>query len=107
MNYLYFLINPETLKVNYIGLTKNIRIRLFGHISSANPKYREGQNAKGEWITSLKNKGLQPIVSVFGLYADRAAAEKQEKHLIIKHRKTLLNSNFNHEKYDQNRKAVC
>ena len=57
----YILIDPIKLDVRYVGITtKRLKVRLWGHISSANCK--TSNNYKNNWIISLKKGGSVPII---------------------------------------------
>jgi len=55
---IYVLIDPITNLVRYVGKTDDIKIRLKEHIRKA--KY--SKTHKNNWINSLLNKGLNPII---------------------------------------------
>lgn len=58
---LYYLIDPITNDVRYIGRTKNtLNRRLNGHLSKA----RKGNKShKNDWIRSILSKGLKPKIA--------------------------------------------
>lgn len=57
---IYILIDPETQQVRYVGKANNISQRYKAHLNRA----RKHQIHKLNWISSLKNKGLKPIIEV-------------------------------------------
>lgn len=57
---IYVLIDPETQQVRYVGKANNISQRYKAHLNRA----RKHQTHKLNWIKSLKNKGLKPIIEV-------------------------------------------
>ena len=63
--YIYTLSDPITQEVRYIGLTtKSLKSRFSAHCSKKNKSY------KSNWITSLKRKGLKPIIEVLDTASD-------------------------------------
>jgi group I intron endonuclease len=65
MVYIYILIDPITKDVKYCGKTNDIKVRLSDHLK--NKKYNK---EKIEWIYSLKNKRLKPILDVIDIVDD-------------------------------------
>ena len=54
---IYKLIDPITNEIRYIGLTFNeLKQRLKSHCSE------KSKSHKSNWIQSLRNKGLRPII---------------------------------------------
>ena len=66
MVYIYMLIDPVTNLVRYIGKADNIQIRLKEHIRKS--KYTKTH--KNNWINSLLEKDLKPIVEVIDMVSD-------------------------------------
>jgi hypothetical protein len=62
MIYIYALSDPETFKIRYIGKTINIKARLENHISRS--KNFKTSRHVCNWIKSLLNKKLKPILTV-------------------------------------------
>ena len=60
---IYTLIDPETQQVRYVGKANNISQRYKAHLNRA----RKHQIHKLNWINSLKNKGLKPIIEVVAI----------------------------------------
>jgi hypothetical protein len=57
---IYLLIDPITENVRYVGKSNNVLQRYSAHLNNA----RKHQTHKLNWINSLKNKGLKPIIVV-------------------------------------------
>jgi len=57
--YVYILTHPITEEVRYVGYTQDLKERYWNHISRT-----EVKNKKNSWIKSLKNVGLNPIMTV-------------------------------------------
>ena len=61
--YIYTLEDPITSEVRYVGKANNIQQRYKSHLNKA----RKHQIHKKNWIKSLKNKKLKPIVEVIDI----------------------------------------
>lgn len=61
--YIYGLFDPRTLELRYIGRTKNIALRLKGHISEAKHINKKDTH-KNNWIKQLLNEGLEPAIEI-------------------------------------------
>lgn len=76
----YFIRDPETNAVRYIGATTNPRLRMSQHMSSpyANPKLRN-------WAKQLIASGKRPVMDIVlsGLRVE--VAERVEHRLIVLH----------------------
>lgn len=83
---IYVLIDPNLLKVRYIGITcQSLNDRLVNHIHEA--RYREHYNYhKSRWIQKLLSEGKKPIIRQIVLCSTREEAEKLESELIIKYK---------------------
>jgi hypothetical protein len=57
---IYVLIDPQTNLVRYVGKANNVPQRYKAHLNIA----RKHQAHKLNWINSLKNKGLKPIIEI-------------------------------------------
>lgn len=58
--FIYALIDPESQEVRYIGKTKNPNRRISQHINECS----RIRTHKNNWILSLKNKSLRPIMTI-------------------------------------------
>lgn len=80
----YALIEPNTLKIRYIGITEQtLQKRLFGHLSDSFLK--RDNSRKRSWVISLKNKGYIPIIKLLKVCNTREEALKLESELINKY----------------------
>lgn len=60
---IYILIDPDTHQVRYVGKANNISQRYRAHLNKA----RKHQIHKLNWIKSLKEKGLKPIIEIIDI----------------------------------------
>lgn len=60
---IYTLSDPETNEIRYVGKTNNISQRYRAHLNKA----RKHQTHKKNWIESLKNKKLKPILKIIDI----------------------------------------
>lgn len=56
--FIYVLIDPETQRVRYVGKSNEPQKRLRAHIRDQSNTY------KGHWLTSLRNRGLKPLMHI-------------------------------------------
>lgn len=82
---IYVLIDPNTIKVRYIGITcQTLSDRLGNHIHDA--RYRESDNYhKSRWIQKLLANNQRPIIKQIKLCQTREEAEKIEAEIIVKY----------------------
>jgi len=71
-SYLYFLIDPETKYVRYVGITWCVPARLQLHYSDRHAP------EKHEWLHSLWLRGLQPIVNVTDMGRDEELRPREK-----------------------------
>jgi hypothetical protein len=57
---IYVLVDPQTNLVRYVGKANNVPQRYKAHLNIA----RKHQIHKLNWVNSLKNKGLKPIIEI-------------------------------------------
>lgn len=89
---IYALIDPITLKVRYIGRTKNsLEKRLGEHISKSKLNYNNTH--KANWIKSLLSHNLKPIIRKLCIVEGWADSYNIERLLINKYKNRLLNHN--------------
>lgn len=82
----YVLVDPISLKIRYVGITKSsLSKRLYNHISEAKT-LREGMTYKNNWINSLFKMNTQPIIRLISSYDTREESAKVEEYLIIKYK---------------------
>lgn len=55
--YIYILVDPEIWIPRYVGCTLHFKQRYINHVSTRTPR-----DPKEEWIVSLRNKGLKPLM---------------------------------------------
>jgi hypothetical protein len=80
----YVLIDPEYLKIRYIGITKKtLKSRLSNHMSDI---FRD-KARKSNWIKSLLKRGVIPIIKQIKLCNTRKEALELENQLILKYYK--------------------
>jgi hypothetical protein len=111
--FFYYLIDPRTEEIKYIGQTKNVMARLSNHIYSANHDKREQNSRKSIWVRELLSLGLRPQIKIFEEFnGDVYNAHRREWEIIIQHLDkgyTLLNNNDGgcpHYLLDENLKKV-
>lgn len=63
--YIYTLSDPISNEIKYIGKTKNLKDRLYRHLS--NYSLKESWTSKNKWLLNLKNNGLKPIMKVLDI----------------------------------------
>src|SRR6188768_4283529 len=83
---IYVLVCPTTLKIRYVGITreKYLSKRLGGHIfDSVN---RNGGTHHHHWVRSLNNQGLRPIIRKIGEPDSWEEARTLELYLINKYK---------------------
>lgn len=78
--YLYYLKDPITKEVRYIGQTVDPKKRLYTHCYEA--ATNKGSNPwKKNWIKLLLSKGLKPALEVFNFYRDITQEEVNQEEL--------------------------
>lgn len=88
--WVYFLIDPDSKLVRYIGVTGNPKSRIASHFSSK----QTAQRAKLGWIESLQSQGRRPKV-LFLQFASQPVARFAERYYILRfaaRRHPLFNS---------------
>lgn len=92
---MYILADPNSLKVRYIGITKEkyLSKRLGGHKFDA--VNRNGKTHHHNWVRSLYNSGKKPIMKKIAEFPTWKKAREVELRLIKKYKKShnLTNSN--------------
>ena len=88
MNYIYYLIDPITKIVRYVGNTKNPKSRYRQHLKDAEKK----QNTeKQKWIIELKDKKMTPLMEIVKEIENDVEARKEEEKEVVKHIQTVFN----------------
>lgn len=78
--FVYSLSDPRNGSVKYIGITSNPKRRLEKHLS-----YKK-INLKSNWIKSLLNSGVSPIMTLVDSSNTREEINEKEKFWIVKYR---------------------
>lgn len=84
-NYIYYLVDPRTKEVKYVGKTKNPGARYKQHMS----KLDKTMTPKKRWLLDLFSKGLKPKMTI-AMVVDIDGREEEQYHL-DKHKDTALN----------------
>lgn len=99
---IYILVDPNTLKIRYIGITRQkLKDRLDNHIHDS--KYRSEWNwHKSRWINKLLLNNQKPIIRLLKICKDREEAEFLEEDLINKYKQkhNLVNISTDSGKFD-------
>lgn len=85
MEYIYYLIDPITEVVKYVGKSKNPKTRYNQHIK----KLDKGMTPKRKWLESLFAENLKPRLKVVE-EIDGDAREAEQRHVTM-HQNTILN----------------
>lgn len=78
---IYFLIDPRTNEVRYVGKSTKGRQRYKDHIRSFESK-REEHFHKSRWMKELKNLNLQPIFELVEIYKTKEELSEAEQFYI-------------------------
>lgn len=82
MRYIYLIKDPETLKVVYVGETKDLKSRIYQHLYNKNTN-----DFKDEFISNVKKKGLSPIFEIVDFANTKREALTKENLYINKYLK--------------------
>ena len=82
MRYIYLIKDPETLKVVYVGETKDLKSRIYQHLYHKNTN-----NFKDEFISNVRKKGLNPIFEIIDFANTKREALTKENLYINKYLK--------------------
>lgn len=96
MTHIYSLVDPETDEIKYIGQTTNVRDRYRSHLS-CNSNSNPGKN---NWILSLKNKGLVPIMEIIESCEDIFALKRETYNIRMAMKSGAVLLNNNKQRYD-------
>lgn len=83
--YVYFLLDPISKEVKYVGCTKNPATRLSGHLSQRRP------SKKTTWIKALTARGLKPDFQIYCVVDTEREAGAIELQQITANVATILN----------------
>jgi predicted GIY-YIG superfamily endonuclease len=82
MRYIYLIKDPETLRIVYVGETKDLKSRINQHLSN------KGSNEmKNDFISNLKDKGLTAIFEIIDFANTKREALTKENQYINKYLK--------------------
>lgn len=84
-NHVYYLIDPRTNEVKYVGKTKNPKSRYKQHIT----KLDKTMTPKKRWLLELRSKGLQPKMII--AQTVNGDGRQEEQYHLNKHKGTALN----------------
>jgi len=84
-NYVYYLIDPRTKEVKYVGKTKNPPSRYKQHIT----KLDKTMTPKKRWLLELRSKGLMPKM-IIAQEVNGEGRDEEQYHL-NRHKDTALN----------------
>lgn len=87
---LYFLKDPRTLQVMYVGSTVNPKSRYIQHLSEA----RTNSGLRGRktvWLRNLLRRNVKPIMNVFYASKDVEEIRRLENWIILRGKFRLLN----------------
>lgn len=79
-HYIYSLSHPITNEIRYIGQTRNLKVRLNGHINIGSLPY-EKDSIKDKWIKELKIQGLRPIIKIVEECTFESAIKRETFHI--------------------------
>lgn len=94
MYYIYFLLDPFTDKIRYIGCSDNIKKRYSAHLCLGRKKGLKLKRAK--WIFGLLKRKSKPKLLTIAKFNDQNEAYRIEKHLIqeFSQKQILYNTHF-------------
>jgi len=84
-NYVYYLVDPRTKEVKYVGKTKNPMSRFKQHMT----KLDKTSTPKKRWLQELFAKGMKPKM-IIAQEVNGEGREEEQYHL-DRHRDTALN----------------
>ncbi len=85
INYVYYLTDPRTNEVKYVGKTKNPKARFKQHIT----KLDKTMTPKKKWLLELASKGMKPKMMI--AMEVRGEGREEEQYHLDRHRDTALN----------------
>jgi predicted GIY-YIG superfamily endonuclease len=107
MRFIYSIKDPETLRIVYVGETKDIKSRICQHLQNKN-----ANQLKYQFISTLKKKGLSPIFEIIDFAQTKREALSKENQYINKYLKEgfeLFNKRNNQtvKQYDLNGNLIA
>lgn len=85
--YVYYLIDPISKDVKYVGASSNPRSRYKQHIT----KLDKGKTEKRAWIEGLISKGLRPEIEIVETADNSVDAREMEQNHVTMNQDTILN----------------
>jgi hypothetical protein len=76
--YYYYLKDPETGVIRYIGITLNPKERYHAHVYSSHTNV-EKNTWKANWVKSLLKRGLKPVMEIFETYETDSVEDAYER----------------------------
>lgn len=76
--YYYYLKDPETEVIRYIGITLNPKERYHAHIYNSHTNI-EKNTWKSNWVNSLLKRGLKPVMEIFDSYETDSVEDAYER----------------------------
>ena len=80
---LYFLRDPRSMVIRYIGISTHVESRLAWHCNKQNAKYHDER--KSAWLQELAATGLEPIMDIILHGLESHVAIVVERRLILLH----------------------
>lgn len=77
--YIYALIDPITLEVRYIGRTKDLKKRYWGHLTPSS----QYKSHKCNWFKSLKKVNLKPIMQIIDIVSLEECLNKEIYYIML------------------------
>jgi predicted GIY-YIG superfamily endonuclease len=74
--FIYFLLDPETRLVRYVGKTENLKARYQSHLKEKSNCHRS------HWIQALARRGLKPVMQIVECIDGEHAWQESERHWI-------------------------
>lgn len=101
--YVYFLRDPNSNDIRYIGCTAKPKGRLTGHLSTARGK---NETHKDKWIAGLLGRGERPIMELDFRASDRSLAQYLESFMIVYYRTTENNLLNKHASFTEEEREI-
>lgn len=87
MYHVYYLLDPITKDVKYVGMSKNPKRRYRQHIS----KLDKLMTDKRKWLEGLFEKKLLPEIKIVGSYDSEKEGREMEQQHVTMNKNTILN----------------
>jgi len=106
--YIYRLADPFTLKVMYIGVSKDLYKRYSCHLSNSHERRFYSFTSLNKWIFSIVSKGDKPVMSIIEHCCDMTV-DSLEQYWISYYRALnpcLLNISIGGKKHNLKRQKI-